>query len=192
MDRGRAVHLERRRQGPPPGRDRAGSSSCADPRLRRETGRLAVVAQGAQEPPQLRHRFPAGRLDGEQRGLRLVGRRAEDLACRAGLDDHDADRVRDDVVQLARDVPALFGRRRRACAPPVRGWTVRRPRRDARLDPPTPEDVAQQPGRKEDDERQDSPSMGLASCAMRPTAIRQRPRDDGERERVLSAAARRT
>ena len=83
-------------------------SELADPRLRRATHDLALVAEGAKQPTQLGHRLPTGGLDGKQRLLGLVGRGADDLPRGPRLDEHHADRVCHPVVELARDVPALL------------------------------------------------------------------------------------
>ena len=76
-------------------------------RLRGVLGVLAVGAQDAQQPAHLGQRLAARGLDGAQRADRGLGVAVEHAPRRAGLDDHHRDRVRDDVVQLARDPHAL-------------------------------------------------------------------------------------
>ncbi len=72
-------------------------------RPRRRPGR----GQHAEQVAQLGHRVAAGGLDGEERLLGLVDVGGEHLPRGAGLDDHQADVVADDVVQFAGDAGAL-------------------------------------------------------------------------------------
>ncbi len=71
----------------------------------------AVGAQDSEQPSHLRHRLAGGVLDVlevvDLRGLISVQAAAHGLR----LDGDDADAVRDDVVQLARDAPAFVGDR---------------------------------------------------------------------------------
>ena len=112
--------------------------------MRRHAGRL-VVAQRAEELAQLGHRLAPGGFDREHRLLGLVRRRAQDLPCRPGLDDHHADRVREDVVQLARHVPALLGGRRSNAFVVFAKRLFHRLRSPRALEPPSAQDVAGQP-----------------------------------------------
>ena len=84
-------------------------SSWSRPGLRREGRRALVGAQHAEEPPHLCHRLACGRLHTAQ----VVGLprelRRQPPANRLGLDGDDADRVRDDVVELAGDATPLLG-----------------------------------------------------------------------------------
>ena len=84
-------------------------AEVADPRLRREPELGGVAAQHAEEPPELRERLAPGVLHGAQRRHGALGIAPEDLLRGARLHDHDAHRVRDDVVELARDPAALGG-----------------------------------------------------------------------------------
>ena len=70
--------------------------------------RLAV-AQQAEQPAHLAERLLAGVLDDVERVARLVELVVEHAPAAARLQDDDADRVGDDVVQLARDPRALLG-----------------------------------------------------------------------------------
>ena len=114
---GGQVDAGRQRPGPPldaqlhvePGVARAGDerAEAIERRLRGVVGVLAVGAQDAEQAAHLGQRLAAGGLDRAQRADRGVGVAVEHAARRAGLHDHDRDRVRDDVVQLARDPHAL-------------------------------------------------------------------------------------
>ena len=82
-----------------------------DARLRLELGAVVLAPQHAQQPARLDQRLAPGLLD---RGERLAGRvllGTQGVALGAGLDDHDADVVGHEVVQLARDPCALLGDR---------------------------------------------------------------------------------
>ncbi len=80
-------------------------------RLRRERGRLVGAVEHAEQVAHLAQRLAAGALD-PRRGLERAGRVAvEDAARAAGLHDHHAHRVRDEVVHLARDPAPLVDRR---------------------------------------------------------------------------------
>jgi hypothetical protein len=76
-------------------------------RLRGVVGVLPVGTQDAEQAAHLGQRLAAGGLDRAEHADRGVGVAVEHAARRAGLHDHDRDRVRDDVVQLARDTDAL-------------------------------------------------------------------------------------
>ena len=78
-------------------------------RLRRERRRLLGPPQDADEPAHLGERRAPGLLDGEQRLALALLVVAQQPAHGRGLDGHDAHRVADDVVQLARDARALLG-----------------------------------------------------------------------------------
>ena len=86
----------------------------ADARHRRLRGArvvLVVVAvQDAEQPPHLGERLAARALDLRRGGDRALRVALEDPPRAAGLHDHHADAVRDDVVHLARDPAALVGR----------------------------------------------------------------------------------
>ena len=77
--------------------------------LRRQRRLLLVRVQHAEQPPHLGQRLAAGALDLLGRGHRAPGVALQDPPRAAGLHDHDADAVGDDVVHLARDPPALLG-----------------------------------------------------------------------------------
>ena len=114
---GGQVDAGRQRPGQPldaqldvePGVARAGDErvEAIERGLRGVVGVLAVGAQDAEQAAHLGQRLAAGGLDRAQRADRGVGVAVEHAARRAGLHDHDRDRVRDDVVQLARDPHAL-------------------------------------------------------------------------------------
>ena len=80
-------------------------------RLRRELGHRPLLAQQADEPPHLGERLASGRLDrleGLPLALLLGAQQPPDRSCLHG---HHGDRVRDDVVELARDPLPLLGDR---------------------------------------------------------------------------------
>ncbi len=68
-----------------------------------------ALAEEADELSHLGERAPRCRLDGLERLARATGIMPEQFGGGVGLDCDDADRVRDDVVQLACDPPALRG-----------------------------------------------------------------------------------
>ena len=77
--------------------------------LRGELEVVAVAAHRAEQAAHLGERAAAGALDAVER-LRVLGQLAGQLvADGADLEHHHAHRVRDDVVQLARDPGALLG-----------------------------------------------------------------------------------
>ena len=105
-----AAELEHGRQ---PGGAGAGDelADLGQRRLRRERGRLVGAVEHAEQVAHLAERLAAGALD-PRRGLERAGRVAvEDPARAAGLHDHHAHRVRDEVVHLARDPAPLVDRR---------------------------------------------------------------------------------
>jgi hypothetical protein len=68
-------------------------------------------AEDPEEAAHLGERLPPRLLDREERAHGAPGRLGEQQTGRARLHDHDADRVRDDVVQVARDPAPLGGDR---------------------------------------------------------------------------------
>ena len=139
-------------------------------RLRRERGLLVALPQDAQQPSHLRQRLPPGLLDRQQRLPLplLVGLEQPPNGTR--LNRHDADRVRDHIVQLARDpaplvvhrplrvflapLGALLGETR-ALRMPRRG---RRDREDTRERKAEPDQLGQRNvGRADEDQRAGSP-----------------------------------
>jgi glyoxylase-like metal-dependent hydrolase (beta-lactamase superfamily II) len=68
-----------------------------------------MLAEQADEAPHLGERLTSGRLDHLERLPLPLLLRAEQPTDRAGLHRHHRDGVRDDVVELARDPPALLG-----------------------------------------------------------------------------------
>ena len=115
VDARRQRHRARpRRPGRPAGRRarparRAGRSARRRAAARAPRRRRRAAAP--EQPARLGQRLAAGLLD---RGERLARRRllgAEGVALRAGLDDHHAHVVGDEVVQLAGDPRALVGHR---------------------------------------------------------------------------------
>ena len=82
----------------------------AQRRLRRVLGVLVGV-QHAEQRAHLGERLAPGALDQLGGGDRARRVALEDPPRAAGLDDHHRDRVRDDVVHLARDPAALVGDR---------------------------------------------------------------------------------
>ena len=100
-----------------------------------------------------------------------VGRRRDDLAGRAGLDDHHADGVRDDVVELAGHMPALLGGRRAEPRLALAQRRARPPSADApRVEPARPRRRrrASHDGTRTTNGRT-SDSNGSASWARKPT-----------------------
>ena len=77
--------------------------------LRRELDVVAVAAHGAEEAAHLGERSAAGALDAPERIAVLRERIGELVPDGADLEHHHADRVGDDVVELARDPRALLG-----------------------------------------------------------------------------------
>ena len=120
-------------------RDRPDAGLRGEPTVRR------VVAESTEEPAKLGHRLAARCLDGEQGLFGRVRRASNDLAGRARLDDHDADPVGDDVVQLAGHVPALLGRGRRQPLLSIAERAFRFFIAADRLEAARPNDVADQP-----------------------------------------------
>jgi hypothetical protein len=114
---GGQVDAGRQRPGPSldaqldvePGVARAGDerAEAIERGLRGVVGVLAVGAQDAEQAAHLGQRLAAGRLDRAQRADRGVRVAVEHAARGPGLHDHDRDRMRDDVVQLAGDPYAL-------------------------------------------------------------------------------------
>ena len=86
-------------------------SSVSQRRLRRELGHRPLLAEQPDEPAHLGQRLPARRLD-DLEGLPLALLLGEQQPPhRARLHGHHRDRVRDHVVELARDALALLGHR---------------------------------------------------------------------------------
>ena len=96
-----------------PGRAHAGDQilDSAQARLRRQRGAVVVKSQHAEHPSHLLQRLAAGALDRAERLARGALAVAQHAPRPARLQQHDADRVRDDVVQLARDPRPLLGDR---------------------------------------------------------------------------------
>src|SRR6187549_1891680 len=116
-------------------------------RLRRQRELLVAAAQDAEHPPQLDKRLPPARFDRAERlahGLLLAH---QDALGSLRLDDDDADCVRDDVVQLARDPRTLLrrGEPRPLVALPLEPASAS-PQLD-RLQPPPPERATDDPCR---------------------------------------------
>ena len=144
-------HVERGRDRPRRARrSRATSASPASRTRSTSVGSAAIPGCGAipaasssslrsaEEPTQLGHRVAPDRLD--RRAATARPRRAtvrDHLSGGAGLDDHHADRVGHDVVELAGDVPALLGGRRgfEPCLS-LTQCPLLRLRASLRLDPP--------------------------------------------------------
>ena len=79
--------------------------------LGHELDLVALAAHGAEETPHLGERRAPGPLDALER-LAVLGERIGELVPDgADLEHHHADRVGDDVVELARDARALLGHR---------------------------------------------------------------------------------
>ena len=76
----------------------------------RQIGALLAGPQHAEQPAHLGERIAAGLGDLRQRAARRVGILGRGVAAAVGLGDHHRQRVRDDVVQLARDPRALLRR----------------------------------------------------------------------------------
>ena len=77
-------------------------------RLRRHRDLLVLGAEHAEQPPHLVERLRGGSLDRVDGRAGVVGLGLEAVPRPSGLEDDDADRVRDDVVQLAGDARALL------------------------------------------------------------------------------------
>src|SRR5262249_34552805 len=81
---------------------------ACETRLWHERVRVSVGAEHPEETPHLLERCSPGALDRRERRVRRrVLREVETFG--AGLDDDDAERVRDDVVELAGDPRPLLG-----------------------------------------------------------------------------------
>jgi hypothetical protein len=79
--------------------------------------RLVAAPEGTDEPAQVRKRLTARALDGLQRGARPLRVGRGDRPRPADLDNHDAQAMRDHVMQLAcHPVPLLAGRQREWCS----------------------------------------------------------------------------
>ena len=79
--------------------------------LRRELCLVALAAHGGEQPAHLGKRPAARPLDVRQRTLLVFEHHGQLVPDRSDLEHHHADRVRDDVVELARDSRALLGNR---------------------------------------------------------------------------------
>ena len=77
-------------------------------RLRRERELLVLAAEHAEQPADLGQRLAAARLDGQEGVAGADGVALGEPARPGGLHDHRAQRVGDDVVQLAGDPRALL------------------------------------------------------------------------------------
>ena len=109
----RALALDGQLTGNPARRTCSTSTStCARPGCGASSSRVAVAAQHAEQPAHLGQRL-RGRPARSSRAPRasLGWSAVEHVAPRPGLDDHHADVVGDDVVQLARDPRPLLGHR---------------------------------------------------------------------------------
>ena len=100
------VHVEA-----PPARALDQRADVREARLRRERELLVVATQHAEHPPDLGQRLAAGAFDGGERRPCAVGLGRRATPGDRGLDDHRAQRVGDDVVQIGRDALALVGDR---------------------------------------------------------------------------------
>ena len=137
-----------------------------------ELGRRGPVGGGlehAQEDVHLGERVGAGAADA-RRGLlgapRIGG---EDPAGAAGLDDHHADAVRDDVVHLARDPAALLGDRLLRLALAPLGGERRRLVQLGGVARAGADGPAAEPAQRGDDGREVEVAGGLAPSSNRPT-----------------------
>ena len=95
---------------------------AVEARLGHELDLVLLAAHGGQQAAHLGERRPAGPLDAPER-VAVLGQRVGKLVPdRAHLEHHHADRVGDDVVELAGDPRALLGHRdaRRRLALPLR------------------------------------------------------------------------
>ena len=94
------------RRGRPP---RRSASRLSRPGWGASSASSPSSSHRAEQPAHLGERRAAGLLDAAERLLVLVERGGQLVPDRADLQDHDADRVGDDVVELARDPRALLG-----------------------------------------------------------------------------------
>ncbi len=83
--------------------------SSADTRLRRQRARVVVMAQDAQQSPQIAERVATGALDRQDRLAGALGIGAQQLPGTARLDDHRAHAVGDDVLELSADQCLFLG-----------------------------------------------------------------------------------
>ena len=114
VDRAPAARPARRRPaaatGSPARRTCSSSGRARPARAAARASAVVLAPQRAEQQPHLAERGAAGLLDAAQR-LAVLGDVGQPVADRADLQHHDADRVGDDVVQLARDPRALLGDR---------------------------------------------------------------------------------
>ena len=76
--------------------------------MRGEVVRLVGTAEKAEQPVQLEHGLAAGVLDRTQYLHCLLRTPQHHAPCGAGLNAHDADVMRDDVVQFTSDAHPLL------------------------------------------------------------------------------------
>ena len=122
---------------------------------------LAVIAaQDAEQPADLGERLAAGRLDRFERRPCGLGLAVEHPAPRRGLDDHDADAVGDDVVQLARDPCPLLRHRAPGLLFALPLELIRPLLQLDHLDRPAAERIAHQPESDEEAQHEQAPQFG--------------------------------
>jgi len=155
--------------------------------------RVGFVAQQADHLPHFAERSPCCRLHGLERLLRPARVVAEELCGGIGLDSDDADRVGDDVVQLARDPAALGGhglaRSSLALGLELSGELVHR-RGAAAL---APQRLADEPGNeREDDDSEREIAGSVARCTQGVDEIRrEQHRERGDSVALPRVGARR-
>ena len=84
--------------------------------LRSERKPFIVISEHADEPTHLVERLLARRFDDAKRVLGVIWVGSKHASAASRLEDHDADRMRDHIVELPREPSALFhdgGRRAR-------------------------------------------------------------------------------
>ena len=130
----------------------------AEPRLGPDRQLLVAGAQDSQQPAQFDQRLTTARLDRAENASCLL-HIVEQARPRLRLDDHHADAVRDHVVKLAGDSPALLGHGHARLLLPLALQARRTLAQQGELTATAAQVAADQPG-----DREDEPGGG--TCAL--------------------------
>src|SRR5215472_10505693 len=175
----RSIGSTSSRVSSPPAFSRYEFAEVRQPGLRTELGR-GVWSQDGQNVPHLRECLPARSRDPGQESRYRVRVRAHGTGRRLRLDRDQADRVADDVVQVAGDPQPLLDDRPGGTLAFL-GLEPRRPDLEFRdIGAPRADRVPQHPGRRhERGDRQHAPRPGLATCTRRHARHAESDRRDG-------------